>query len=125
MTQFGKFYKCVDPGLIAVSYAHSVARGFGIIMESDLYTILFTTVTYLYPTKPSFASPLCTQKVNPLTEEILRVDVKIQIAEIPRQVIMTKDNVNLMIDSVLYWHIIDPYQATFGISDVVKALTER
>ncbi|OZJ02019.1 hypothetical protein BZG36_05198, partial [Bifiguratus adelaidae] len=52
-------------------------------------------------------------------------DVKIQIGEIPKQVIMTKDNVNVSIDSVLYWHIIDPYQAQFGVSDVRKALIER
>jgi erythrocyte band 7 integral membrane protein len=64
-------------------------------------------------------------KINPFTEDIRRVDVKIQIGEIPKQVIMTKDNVNVAIDSVLYWHIIDPYQAEFGVSDVKKALIER
>ncbi|RUS12573.1 stomatin family protein, partial [Endogone sp. FLAS-F59071] len=80
VSRFGKFYKCVDPGLI---------------------------------------------KINPFTEDVRRVDVKIQLAEIPSQLIMTKDNVNLTIDSVLYWHIVDPYQAVFGVSDVVKALIER
>lgn len=53
------------------------------------------------------------------------MDVKIQIADIPRQYIMTKDNVTVLIDSVLYWHIIDPYQATFGVNNVKKALIER
>jgi regulator of protease activity HflC (stomatin/prohibitin superfamily) len=38
---------------------------------------------------------------------------------------MTKDNVTVLIDSVLYWHIIDPYQAQFGVRDVKKALIER
>ena len=38
---------------------------------------------------------------------------------------MTKDNVYVHIDSVIYWHIINPYQATFGITDVRKALIER
>ncbi|ORE08788.1 hypothetical protein BCV72DRAFT_288202 [Rhizopus microsporus var. microsporus] len=80
ISRFGKFYKCVDPGLV---------------------------------------------KINPLTETIKKVDVKIQIADIPRQYIMTKDNVTVLIDSVLYWHIIDPYQATFGVNNVKKALIER
>lgn len=48
-----------------------------------------------------------------------------QIIDIPRQSIMTKDNVTVRIDSVLYWHIVDPYQATYAVSDVQKALTER
>ncbi|KAF9920775.1 hypothetical protein FBU30_009285 [Linnemannia zychae] len=63
--------------------------------------------------------------INPVTERLTRVDIKIQIADIPRQVIMTKDNVNVQIDSVLYWHIISPYQAHFGVSNVQSALIER
>lgn len=48
-----------------------------------------------------------------------------QIVEIPRQVIMTKDNVNVRIDSVLYWHIENPFRAQFNVSDVRRALIER
>jgi erythrocyte band 7 integral membrane protein len=80
VTRFGKFYKCVNPGLV---------------------------------------------KVNPLTEAVHRVDVKMQIVEIPRQIIMTKDNVNVKIDSVVYWHIENPYRAQFTVSDVRRALVER
>ncbi|CDS07129.1 hypothetical protein LRAMOSA09652 [Lichtheimia ramosa] len=80
VTQFGKFNKCVNPGLV---------------------------------------------KVNPLTESVHRVDVKMQITEIPRQVIMTRDNVSVKIDSVLYWHIVNPYRAEFSVSNVKVALVER
>ncbi|KAK9679434.1 hypothetical protein K7432_016271 [Basidiobolus ranarum] len=38
---------------------------------------------------------------------------------------MTKDNVNITIDSVLYYHVVDPYQALFGVSNVHQALIER
>lgn len=38
---------------------------------------------------------------------------------------MTKDNITVRIDSVLYWHIVDPYQAQYGVKDVKKALVER
>ncbi|KAI8357150.1 hypothetical protein B0O80DRAFT_477851 [Mortierella sp. GBAus27b] len=64
-------------------------------------------------------------KINPVTEKLARVDIKLQLGDIPRQVIMTKDNVNVQIDSVLYWHIINPSQATFGVSNVKAALIER
>ncbi|KAK9717568.1 hypothetical protein K7432_006075 [Basidiobolus ranarum] len=63
--------------------------------------------------------------INPLTESLHRVDVKIQIAAIEDIRIMTKDNVNIKIDSVLYYHVVDPYQSLFGISDVRLALIER
>ncbi|CAO3629034.1 unnamed protein product [Cunninghamella blakesleeana] len=64
-------------------------------------------------------------KINPFSEHLHHVDIRMQIAEIPRQIIMTKDNVNVQIDSVLYWHIIDPYQSEFGVSNVKYALIER
>ncbi|KAI8983441.1 hypothetical protein BDB01DRAFT_790781 [Pilobolus umbonatus] len=78
--KFGKFYKCVDPGLI---------------------------------------------KVNPVTESLKRVDITIQITDIPKQNVITKDNVSISIESVLYWHITDPYQAVYSVDDVSTALIER
>lgn len=41
-------------------------------------------------------------KINPFSEELTRIDVKIQIAPIPAQTVMTRDNVNVSIESVLY-----------------------
>jgi len=38
---------------------------------------------------------------------------------------MTKDNVSISIDSVVYWHIIDPFRATFLVQDARAALRER
>ena len=64
-------------------------------------------------------------KVNPLSENLIQVDVKIQVVEVPKQVCMTKDNVNLTLASVLYYHIISPHKAAFGISNVRLALVER
>ncbi|KAL1971253.1 hypothetical protein VTN77DRAFT_205 [Rasamsonia byssochlamydoides] len=64
-------------------------------------------------------------KVNPLSERLITVDVKIQIVEVPRQVCMTKDNVTLNLTSVIYYHIISPHKAAFGIANVRQALIER
>ncbi|KAI9209199.1 uncharacterized protein BJ171DRAFT_485714 [Polychytrium aggregatum] len=63
--------------------------------------------------------------INVCTERIDRVNIKIQIEQIPSQVIMTKDNVNISIDSVLYWHIVDPYTSVFLVNNVRVALIER
>jgi regulator of protease activity HflC (stomatin/prohibitin superfamily) len=64
-------------------------------------------------------------RVNPLSERLITVDVKIQIVEVPRQVCMTKDNVTLNLTSVIYYHIISPHRAAFGITNVRQALIER
>ncbi|KAJ3331754.1 hypothetical protein HDU76_002310 [Blyttiomyces sp. JEL0837] len=62
-------------------------------------------------------------KINILTESMHFVDIKIQISDIPQ--VMTKDNVQVAIDSVLFWEIVDPYVSKFLVTDVRKALIER
>ncbi|KAG6146083.1 hypothetical protein E4U34_006837 [Claviceps purpurea] len=64
-------------------------------------------------------------KINPLSEKLLQIDVKIQTSEVPEQTCMTKDNVNLRLTSVIYYHIVAPHIAAFGISNVRQALLER
>ncbi|OAA57466.1 stomatin family protein [Niveomyces insectorum RCEF 264] len=64
-------------------------------------------------------------RINPLSERIIQVDVKIQIVEVPKQVCMTKDNVSVHLTSVIYYHIVSPHKAAFGITNVRQALIER
>ncbi|WVQ82948.1 hypothetical protein IAT38_005084 [Cryptococcus sp. DSM 104549] len=64
-------------------------------------------------------------KVNVCTETVRVVDVKIQLTSVPRQTVQTKDNVSVEVDSVICWHVVSPYRAAFGISDVKSALVER
>jgi len=64
-------------------------------------------------------------KVNPLSERLIQVDVKIQFVEVPKQVCMTKDNVTIDLTSVIYYHIVAPHKAAFGVTNVRQALVER
>jgi len=64
-------------------------------------------------------------QVNVCTESLRVVDVKIQITSVGRQKVITRDNVDVEIDSVIYFQITNPYRAAFGISDLRQALVER
>ena len=64
-------------------------------------------------------------KINPLSENLTKVDVKVQIVEVPQQICMTKDNVTLRLTSVIYYHITSPHRAAFGIANIRQALVER
>lgn len=64
-------------------------------------------------------------KVNVLSEKLRHVDVRIQVLDIPTQVSMTRDNVNINLSSVLYYHIVSPHKSAFAVKDVIRALEER
>jgi regulator of protease activity HflC (stomatin/prohibitin superfamily) len=64
-------------------------------------------------------------KINPLSEKLIPVDVKVQLCEVPQQVCMTKDNVTVHLTSVIYYQIVSPHRATFHIGNVRQALVER
>ncbi len=64
-------------------------------------------------------------KINPLSERLREVDIKIQIIDIPTQTCVTKDNCTVQITSVVYYHVVSPHKAAFGISNVTHALVER
>ncbi|VVT49607.1 uncharacterized protein SAPINGB_P002353 [Magnusiomyces paraingens] len=64
-------------------------------------------------------------KVNPISEKMTKVDVRIQVIEISSQSCMTRDNVNIELSSVIYYHIVSPHRAIYSVSDVYHALIER
>mmetsp|Transcript_71263 Transcript_71263/g.82905 ORF Transcript_71263/g.82905 Transcript_71263/m.82905 type:complete len:373 (-) Transcript_71263:165-1283(-) len=62
--------------------------------------------------------------INPCCQTMAFVDRKENIVDLPKQSIMTKDNVNIIIDAVVYYQIEDPKRALFEIQNVVKAVAE-
>lgn len=64
-------------------------------------------------------------QVNPLSEKITRIDVRVQVIEIASQSCMTRDNVNIELSSVIYYHIVSPHRAVYAVQDVHHALIER
>lgn len=63
--------------------------------------------------------------VNTWSEKLTRVNIKVIIREIPAQRSFTKDNVSVLITSVVYYNIIDPQKAIYSISDIHDAIVER
>ncbi|CUM66285.1 uncharacterized protein PRCAT00003947001 [Priceomyces carsonii] len=63
--------------------------------------------------------------VNTWSETLTRVSVKINIREIPAQKCFTRDNVSVIITSVVYYNIIDPQKAIYSIDNIHSAIMER
>ncbi|TCK08379.1 SPFH domain-containing protein [Marinobacterium mangrovicola] len=50
--------------------------------------------------------------------------LKEQAVDVPQQGAITKDNISLHVDGVLYFRVLDPYKATYGVDDYVFAVTQ-
>jgi len=63
--------------------------------------------------------------LNPVTQSLQNVDVRVRVQPLPRQQIFTHDNVSVEVDSVIYWKISDPVTASYHVGNVTSALIER
>ena len=50
--------------------------------------------------------------------------LKEKAVDVPEQSAITKDNISLSVDGVLYFRVLDPYKATYGIDDYEFAVTQ-
>lgn len=51
-----------------------------------------------------------------------KVDLKEQVADFPPQAVITKDNVTMHIDTVIYYQITDPKLYTYGVEQPLNAI---
>ena len=47
----------------------------------------------------------------PFIQEMVRVDLRIQVIEIPTQDVISHDNVSMKVDAVLYFNVVNPEHA--------------
>jgi regulator of protease activity HflC (stomatin/prohibitin superfamily) len=50
------------------------------------------------------------------------IDLREQVVDFPPQPVITKDNVTMMIDTVVYYQITDPFKVTYEISNAILAI---
>jgi regulator of protease activity HflC (stomatin/prohibitin superfamily) len=57
----------------------------------------------------------------PLIQQIVRVDLRTVVMEVPSQDLITRDNVSVKVDAVLYFHVVDPEKAVIAVEQYVAA----
>jgi regulator of protease activity HflC (stomatin/prohibitin superfamily) len=62
--------------------------------------------------------------IIPLFQTMRKVNMRIQTAEIPRQEVMTKDNIPILVNAVVYFKVISPETVIVKIEDHVFAVRQ-
>jgi regulator of protease activity HflC (stomatin/prohibitin superfamily) len=57
----------------------------------------------------------------PFVQEMVRVDLRIQVIEIPSQDVISRDNVSMKVDAVLYFNVVDPERAIIRVQNFMPA----
>ncbi len=58
----------------------------------------------------------------PFIDTMRIVDVREQVLPLPPQPVITKENVTMNIDAIIYFQVTDPFRATYEVSDVLTAV---
>ena len=59
--------------------------------------------------------------IIPFMEKIIKVDMREQVVDVPPQAVITKDNVAVEVDAVVYYEITDPVKVQYNISNFYMA----
>ena len=59
----------------------------------------------------------------PVIEDMIKVDMRERVINVEPQKVITKDNVSVTVDAVIYYRIIDPVKATFEVQNFAYAAT--
>lgn len=60
----------------------------------------------------------------PVIQSMRKVDMRIKTAEVPRQEVITKDNIPILVNAVVYFKVINPEAAIIKIEDYMFAIRQ-
>jgi regulator of protease activity HflC (stomatin/prohibitin superfamily) len=102
----------------------SISIGLGLIITVALILIFISGVTIIQPYEQGLWIVLGRYRkrlnpgfnwVYPLISEVVRLDLRTQVLDVPRQEVITKDNSPTNVDAIVYIRVIDPEKSYFEV----------
>jgi regulator of protease activity HflC (stomatin/prohibitin superfamily) len=72
---------------------------------------------------PFFETPRAVYWTN-VRPGVTSIDLREQYIDLPPQPVITRDNVTINVDSVVYWMITDPIKAVYEINDLIGSIVQ-
>jgi regulator of protease activity HflC (stomatin/prohibitin superfamily) len=60
----------------------------------------------------------------PLVQQMVRVDLRVIVLDVPAQDVISRDNVSVRVNAVIYFRVIDPERATIQVEDFMQATSQ-
>lgn len=100
---------------------------FGLIVFSSAFRVIYDYQKGLVLTlgKYSGMRPSGLTFIIPFFQTLRAVDLRIQTVDIPKQEVLSKDNVSAFINAVVYFRIVNPEAAVFNVQDYVMAVYQH
>jgi regulator of protease activity HflC (stomatin/prohibitin superfamily) len=62
--------------------------------------------------------------VVPIVQQVVRVDMRIVVTEVPPQDVISKDNVSVKVSAVIYFRVVDAERAVIQVSNYMEATSQ-
>lgn len=104
-------------GMVALLVVFLILSGIKLLYQYER-GVIFTLGKYTGTRDPGLTI------VIPIYQSMRRVDMRIKTADIPRQEVITKDNIPLLTNAVVYFRVISPADAIIKIEDYIFAVRQ-
>jgi regulator of protease activity HflC (stomatin/prohibitin superfamily) len=62
--------------------------------------------------------------IFPFFDTVIKVDMREVVIDVPAQLVITKDNVGVEVDGVIYCQVTDPFRSRYEITNYIQAATK-
>ena len=62
--------------------------------------------------------------IIPLVQQIVRVDLRVIVMDVPSQDVISRDNVSVKVNAVVYFRVVDPERAIIQVEDYIAATSQ-
>lgn len=113
---FGTAIACILP-VIFVVLVLLILQGLKVLNEYER-GVVFTLGKFTGVRGPGLTI------IVPIFQRMRKVDLRLKTAEVPRQEVMTRDNIPMLVNAVVYFKVIDPEAVIIKIEDYMFAIRQ-
>ncbi|MCG7522231.1 slipin family protein [Ruegeria sp. Ofav3-42] len=80
--------------------------------------VMFTLGRFTRVTGPGFVL------IIPIVQQLVRTDLRMFVEDVPSQDVISRDNVSVKVNAVIYFRIVDPQRAIINVADFRAAVSQ-